>query len=72
MNGRVLATQVCALRPETRVLFMSGYIDSAVVERGIRTGVADERLSFIRKPFTPDLLATKVRDVLSQAPPAVA
>lgn len=60
ISGRVLAEQMVILQPELRVLFMSGYTDDAVVRHGgLEAGVA-----FIQKPFTPDGLARKVREVL--------
>jgi two-component SAPR family response regulator len=42
-----------------KVLFMSGYAEHAVVHRELVAGVA-----FLQKPFTPDSLARKVREVL--------
>jgi two-component system cell cycle sensor histidine kinase/response regulator CckA len=60
MNGRELAERVAAVRPEMKVLFMSGYTDDTVV----RHGVLDADLAFIQKPFKPADLAQKVREVL--------
>jgi PAS domain S-box-containing protein len=60
MHGRELADVLLAERPETRVLFMSGYTDDAVLLRGIRI----EEVPFQQKPFTPRQLAQRVRDVL--------
>ena len=60
MGGSELAAQFATLRPDTKVLFMSGYTDDAV----IRHGVLSEGTSFLQKPFTPDVLVRKVRQVL--------
>jgi DNA-binding NtrC family response regulator len=60
MGGRELAEQVAKMRPEMKVLFMSGYTDDAIVHHG----VLDAGMAFIQKPFTPDSLASKVRDML--------
>jgi len=60
MSGRDLADQLAARRPGTRVLYMSGYPGDAVVQHGeLPVGSA-----FLQKPFSPDSLARKVRDVL--------
>ena len=61
MNGRELARRLASTRPETKVLFMSGYTDNAIVHQGI----LDEGSAFIQKPFTPGALATKVRELLA-------
>jgi two-component system cell cycle sensor histidine kinase/response regulator CckA len=63
MSGSDLAAGFVALRPEGRVIFMSGYTDDAVV----RHGLVGEGLNFLQKPFTPDALALKVREVLDAA-----
>ena len=59
MNGRVLAEQLVARRPRLKVLYMSGYTDDQILVHGVATGAG-----FLQKPFTPDVLARKVRDVL--------
>ena len=60
MSGREVASRVAALRPDMKVLFMSGYTDDAIVHHG----VLDAETPFIEKPFALDVLARKVRDVL--------
>ena len=60
MNGSQLVEKVLEARPEIRVLFMSGYTDDEVMRRG----VIDGQTAFLQKPFTPDMLARKVREVL--------
>jgi PAS domain S-box-containing protein len=62
LSGREVADRLLELRPEMRVLFMSGYTDDAIVHQG----VLDEAANFLQKPFAPDSLAQKVREVLDQ------
>jgi len=59
-SGKEIADCLTLLRPTTRVLFMSGYTDEAIVHHG----VLDSNVEFIQKPFTPIALAKKVRHVL--------
>jgi DNA-binding NarL/FixJ family response regulator len=63
MNGSHLVEKVLEARPGIRVLFMSGYTDDEVMRRG----VIDGQTAFLQKPFTPDLLAHKIRGVLDAA-----
>jgi PAS domain S-box-containing protein len=60
LGGRDLAEAVRARRPETRVLYMSGFTDDAVVRHGV--SVAADAL--LQKPFTPIALTRKVRSIL--------
>jgi two-component system, cell cycle sensor histidine kinase and response regulator CckA len=60
LNGTGLATKLTALRPETRVLFMSGYADDSVLDRI----PSKPSSTLLLKPFTVEELAQKVRTVL--------
>jgi DNA-binding response OmpR family regulator len=60
MNGSAIAERLHCKRPDVKLLFMSGYTNEDVKLQGIMEGGAP----FIEKPFTPDLLARKVREVL--------
>jgi PAS domain S-box-containing protein len=60
MSGRVLAERIHALRPETRVLYVSGYTDDVMAEHRM----LDRGLALLRKPFSPSVLAAKVRQVI--------
>jgi CheY-like chemotaxis protein len=60
MNGREVAEALLARRPDLRVLFMSGYADNAVVERGL----VDVGVALLAKPFSGSELLRRVRDVL--------
>ena len=61
MSGPDLARRVRSSRPEVAVLYMSGYTDDAIV----RQGVLEAGVAFIQKPFTPDGLLRRIRDVLN-------
>ena len=59
-SGRELARQLEKTRPQTKVLYVSGYTDDAIVHHGM----LEPGLNFLQKPFTPAALARKVREVL--------
>ena len=60
MSGPKLAKKMVAEHPEMKLIFMSGYTDDAVVENGFgRPGTV-----FLQKPFSPDVLKAKVRELL--------
>ena len=60
IGGQELAKHLTGLNPSLRVLYFSGYTDSAIVHHG----VLNEGTNFIQKPFTPEAFAMKVREVL--------
>jgi CheY-like chemotaxis protein len=60
MSGREVGRRLAAGRPEMRVLYLSGYAGDSIV----RDGVLEPGLSFLQKPFTPETLAHRVREVL--------
>jgi PAS domain S-box-containing protein len=62
MSGQKLAGRLRQLHTETKVLYLSGFTDEAVV----RHGVFQEQVSFLQKPFSPSALAYKVREVLDE------
>jgi CheY-like chemotaxis protein len=63
MSGPELAERLRDIRPEMRVLCMSGYTDDRIVRHGIK----ESRIAYIQKPFTPEILTQKVREVLESA-----
>jgi two-component system, cell cycle sensor histidine kinase and response regulator CckA len=67
MSGPELANRIVQLRPTTRVLFMSGYTDDAVVRHGVLTS----QIALLQKPLSPTSLADKVREVLDKRPDSV-
>ena len=60
MGGRELAQHLSVIKPDLRTLFMSGYMDDV----GIMAGQEEGTSSFLQKPFTPEVLARAVRDLL--------
>jgi signal transduction histidine kinase/CheY-like chemotaxis protein len=63
MHGPALARQVLGLRPDTRVLYISGYSENEISDQG----VIDPALEVLQKPFTKAVLIRKVREMLDGA-----
>ncbi|HYJ04276.1 MAG TPA: ATP-binding protein [Chthoniobacterales bacterium] len=62
MNGHELAGKLSSLRPDMKVLYVSGYSDNDIGDHG----VLDPRFELLQKPFTPQTLARKIRDVIRE------
>lgn len=63
MSGPEIAYKITKQRPDTKVLFTSGYTDRGIVE----SGILESGIPFLQKPFGPESLALKVREVLEAA-----
>jgi signal transduction histidine kinase len=66
IGGVELARRLTTVRPAVKVLCMSGYTADTI----LRHGVEEETMAYIQKPFTPESLATKVREVLDSGRPS--
>jgi two-component system, cell cycle sensor histidine kinase and response regulator CckA len=60
VTGRKAAEMITQARPDMKVLYMSGYTDDAILRHGVLRSAA-----FLQKPFTPDALCRKVRELLN-------
>jgi len=61
MSGPQLVEHLSGTRPVEKVLYMSGYTDNAIVHRATQNA----NVSFIQKPFSPDVVLRKIREVLN-------
>jgi hypothetical protein len=61
ISGRALAERLMMTRPDTRVLFMSGYSDDEILRHGVKSA----NTLFVQKPFSVEGLADKIREILS-------
>ena len=66
MGGRELAQHLSVIKPDLRTLFISGYMDDI----GIMAGQEEGTSSFLQKPFTPEVLARAVRNLLDVSTPS--
>jgi two-component system, cell cycle sensor histidine kinase and response regulator CckA len=66
MTGRELAQHLSVINPDLRTLFISGYMDDV----GIMAGQEEGTSSFLQKPFTPEVLARAVRNLLDSSAPS--
>jgi signal transduction histidine kinase/CheY-like chemotaxis protein len=64
-GGGEVAARVAELRPEIRVLYVSGYTDDPALRRGI----SESEVEFLGKPYAPDRLVRRVREVLDRPAP---
>jgi two-component system cell cycle sensor histidine kinase/response regulator CckA len=61
MNGRQLATELLVVRPDLHVIYMTGYTEDSVLHRGVQSS----SVVLVQKPFTPDRLLSRIRQVLT-------
>ncbi len=66
MGGRELAQHLSVIKPDLRILFISGYMDDVGIMAGQKEGMS----SFLQKPFTPEVLARAVRTLLDASTPS--
>ena len=67
LSGRELASRIAAVRPNVKVLFISGYTDDSI----FRHGVLEGGVAYLQKPFNLKAIAQKIREVLDGQPAAV-
>jgi len=61
-NGKQVYDEIIMMRPDAKVLFVSGYAADVITDKGIR----DESLEYLSKPVSPTLLLKKVRELLDR------
>jgi two-component system, cell cycle sensor histidine kinase and response regulator CckA len=61
MSGCELSQTLATIRPEMKTLFMSGFIEDAILRHGVQT----EGVAFLQKPFSLDMLARRLRELLA-------
>ncbi len=66
MSGPRLSEEVVKICPDIEILYMSGYADNVIMHHG----VLKEGVPFLQKPFSPDALVLKVREILDTPGPA--
>jgi DNA-binding NarL/FixJ family response regulator len=64
MSGGELVREFAPRRPESKVLYISGFPDDATVQYGIN----QSQVAFLAKPFTPKVLVQKIRSILGPVP----
>jgi CheY-like chemotaxis protein len=62
MSGTELARHLRVIKPELKLLFISGYTDDVGI------GAGDPASAYLQKPFTPEALASSVRELLDVKP----
>jgi len=67
ITGRELAKRLTARHPKMRVLYMSGYTFGITTQTGMQSGLLEDGVAFLQKPFTPSALSEKVREVLDRS-----
>jgi CheY-like chemotaxis protein len=60
MNGKQLADRLTRMRPDLKVLYTSGYTRDVIAHRG----VLDADVAYLAKPYSPEALAAKMREVI--------
>jgi len=66
-NGRELMERLSVLLPKMKCILVSGYTDDALIHRG----VLEAQAAYLQKPFTPQQLGRRVREVLDNAAAAI-